>query len=188
MTRTNTLTGVPCGDREGPTTGPVPASIPRGGEVLRSCTATSDEARRHPLLDAARALAALHEQRAEAHQLTGDPMAEDPQLAGAARTMAATDTGRAVLIDRIDHWAYAVLPDERHAAVHTESLGQLIDRMIGTWARWHAVKNCADPAGTERASTLLHHVSELSIGYDDLIADVLAGRRRLPHHNNPIAA
>ncbi|WP_281360422.1 hypothetical protein [Lentzea indica] len=26
----------------------------------------------------------------------------------------------------------------------------------------------------------LHHVSELAVGYDDLVADLLGGRRRLP--------
>ena len=119
--------------------------------------------------------------------MISDPAADDHVLAAAARAVAA-DTGRAVLIDRIDQWAHAALPENRKAPVHTASLGRLVDRLTGTWTQWNLVKNLDGPAGVDLASALLNHVSELSISYDDLIADLRGDRRRLPHHQNPIAA
>jgi len=86
-----------------------------------------------------------------------DAAAEDHVLAAAARAVAAVDTGR------------------------------LVDRLTGTWTQWNLVKDRDDPAGVDLASALLNHVSELSIGYDDLIADLRGGCRRLPRHQNPIA-
>ncbi|MFC0430967.1 DUF4254 domain-containing protein [Kutzneria buriramensis] len=50
------------------------------------------------------------------------------------------------------------------------------------------VKDSEDPGSADLAASLLQHVSELSIGYDDLVADLRDGRRRLPRHSNPISA
>lgn len=189
MTRTNTPTAVASDDRADTvrriddTLG-----VPRPSVVLRTCAVTSANANPHPLLRAAVALAALHRSRVEADQLVCDPAADDHALAIATRAIAAADTGRVVLMGRIDQWACAVLPVNRHAAVHTESLGRLVDRVVGTWTQWNLVKDRDDPGSADLAANLLRHVSELSIGYDDLIADLRDGRRRLPRHLNPIAA
>lgn len=162
--------------------------LPPASAIIRTCTVTSVDGRRHPLLAAAKALSALHEQRAEAEQLINDPASDDHAQAAAARTMAAAGTGRSVLTDRIDQWVCHALPENRRATVHTETLGQLIDRMTSTWTRWNLAKDREDPTESDLASTLLLHLSELSIGYDDLVADLRAGRRRLPRHHNPVAA
>ena len=189
MTSTNTPSEVSADDR--PCTVQATdsaAEVPRACVVIRACAVTRVTGHRHPLLAAAAALAAQHRQRVEAQQLTCDLVADDRALAIAARAIAAADTGRTVLIDRIDHWACVALLENRRAAVHTESLGQLVDRFAGTWTQWNLIKDREDPRSADLASMLLHHVSELSIGYDDLVADLRAGRRRLPRHQNPIAA
>jgi len=189
VTSTNTRTAVLADDRPGPAQAADPtAEVPRPCAIIRACAITSAADHRHPLLAAVPALAAQHRQRAEAHQLTCDPLADDHALAIAARVIAAADAGRTVLIDRIDQWACSALPDSRHAAVHTESFGRLVDRMVEAWTLWYLVKDREGPANADLASALLHHVSELSIGYDDLVDDLCRGRRRLPRHQNPLAA
>ncbi|MFI9380226.1 DUF4254 domain-containing protein [Kutzneria sp. NPDC052558] len=192
MTSTNTPLAAPANDHQpspvqDPDRAVVAAEVPRPSAIIRTCTITPVDGHRHPVLAAAAGLAAQHRQRAEARQVTSDPAADDHVLAAAARAVAAVDTGRAVLIDRIDQWAHAALPANRKAPVHTESLGGLVDRLTGAWTQWNLVKDRDDPAGVDLASALLNHVSELSIGYDDLIADLRGGRRRLPRHQNPIA-
>jgi hypothetical protein len=162
--------------------------LPPASAIIRTCAVTPVGGPRHPVLATAKGLAVLHEQRAEAQQLISDPTVDDHAQAAAARTVAAADIGRSVLVDRIDRWACATLPESRHAAVHTESLGRMVDRMTGTWTRWNVAKDCEDPAGADVATTLLQHLSELSIGDDDLVADLAAGRRRLPRRHNPVVA
>ncbi|MFC0430966.1 DUF4254 domain-containing protein [Kutzneria buriramensis] len=136
MTSTNTPTAVAADDR--PHTARAAdetIGVPRPSVVLRTCAVTAAQSNPHPLLKAAVAFAALHRSRVEAQQLACDPAADDHALAIAARAIAAADTGRVVLLDRIDRWACAVLPANRHAAVHTESLGRLVDRLVGTWTQ-----------------------------------------------------
>ena len=189
MTGTNIPTAVPADDRPRATRADDPGTdVPRACVVIRACAVTCVPGDRHPLLAVAAALAAQHRQRVEAQQLTCDPFADDRALAIAARAIAAADTGRTVLIHRIDGWVPAALQENRRASVHTESLGQLVDRLAATWTQWNLIKDREDPSSADLASALLRHVSELSIGYDDLVADLRAGRRRLPRHQNPIAA
>jgi Protein of unknown function (DUF4254) len=190
MTSANTLTAAPIDDHQ-----PDPerdldpaAEILRPSAVIRTCIVTPVDGHRHPVLAAAAGLAAQHRQRAQAHHLACDLTADDHLVAAATRAVTAADTGRAVLIDRIDTWACTTLPTNRHAPVHTESLGRLVDRLTGTWTQWNLVKDRDDPASLHLASALLHHVSELAIGYDDLVTDLRGGRRRLPRHQHLIVA
>ncbi|GAA0589318.1 hypothetical protein GCM10010174_00190 [Kutzneria viridogrisea] len=159
--------------------------VPRAAVVIRACTVTPIDGHRHPVLAAAAGLATQHRQRAEAHQLACDPFAEDHVVAAATRSVNAAETASAVLVEQIDQWTLTALPDNRTCVLHTETFGHLIDRLIRAWARWPLLDAMDDLTGRERARQALDQVSELSISYDDLVADLLTGRRRLPRHQNP---
>src|SRR5262249_40962018 len=136
----------------------------------------------HPVLTPAAGLAAQHQLRAEAHRVAGDPDADDHVVAAAARSVNAADVACAVLIDRIDVWAAKALAECRAAIVHTESLGQLVDRLAIVWMRCQVAG--ADDNSTGRR-VAYHQLGELAAAYDDLVADLMNGRRRLPHYQTP---
>nr|WP_228809863.1 DUF4254 domain-containing protein [Nocardia farcinica] len=117
------------------------------------------------LLRSAHALAELHARRA--------------QLAD-AHLLAEIDCRRSELVDDIDEWIAHEVPVHRpDAALHTESLGAVVDRMARSWVD---ANQAIDSAGPRSDTTHKHwyHLAELVDGYTDLVTDMAGGRRRLP--------
>ncbi|WP_433627199.1 DUF4254 domain-containing protein [Nocardia sp. CA-120079] len=133
--------------------------LPTKGEVLRACRGVEHAA--HPLLRAANELACLHERR----------------LADGCRT-ADIDSRRAKLVREINHWAHGHLPPAHgSASVHTETLGAVLDRL----ARYTATAYAALASATDYdLGDAWEALAELAIGYEDLVHELAAGRRRLP--------
>ena len=160
--------------------------VPRASMVVRAFSHPSEAGDRHPVLAVAAKLAAEHQMRAQAHQLTHDRHAEDHMMAAAARTLAVRATACAVLVEQIDLWAAVEFGESRATVLHTETLGQLIDRLAAVWTRSRLIAdNDTGPAAPTRARVALHQLSELCTGYDDLVTDLQSGRRRLPLHQTP---
>lgn len=160
--------------------------VPRASMVVRAFSNPGEVSDRHPVLPVAAKLAAEHWMHAQAHQITHDLYADDHMVAAAARTITARETACAVLIEQIDHWAAVEFSQSRTAVLHTESLGQLVDRLATVWTRSRLIaENDTGPAGPARARVALHQLGELCTGYDDLVADLRAGRRRLPLYQTP---
>lgn len=117
------------------------------------------------MLRSARALVELHRWRAQ----VGDPA-----------QLAEMDSRRARLVADINEWIAQQVPRHRcGAALHTESLGAVIDRMARSWVE---ANRAIDIDGVRSDNTHKHwyHLAELVDGYTDLVADVIDGRRRLP--------
>lgn len=159
--------------------------IPRSALVVRAFDNPAEVRDRHPVLTVAAKLAAEHRIRAKANKLLHDPFADDHVVAGAARTVTARNTACAVLIEQIDVWAAAAFGESRAPVLHTESLGQLVDRLATVWTRAHLL--AADDTPSARLGTRVarHQLGELSSAYDDLITDLRATRRRLPRYQTP---
>ncbi|MGH4021066.1 MAG: DUF4254 domain-containing protein [Pseudonocardiaceae bacterium] len=85
----------------------------------------------------------------KAHQLVQDPHDDDHVLAAAARTINACATACAVLIEQIDIWAATQFAESRAGALHTETLGQLIDRLAIVWMRSHLLAEGGGSAVTK---------------------------------------
>ncbi|RDI35364.1 DUF4254 domain-containing protein [Lentzea flaviverrucosa] len=166
---------IDCGDAPS-----VVLGIPRSTAVTRACVLASNGAHTHPVLAAVAALAGQHQLRAEAHRSACDPFADDRLVAAATRLVNAADAACAVLVDRINMWAAIAITDARTAVVHTETFGQLVSRLVAAWTQWHLLDTATALAGKTQVREALHRVSELSVGYDDLVADLHNGRRRLP--------
>ncbi|WP_433600803.1 DUF4254 domain-containing protein [Nocardia sp. CA-135953] len=133
--------------------------LPTKGEVLRACRGVEQAA--HPLLSAAYELTCLHESR----------------LVGGCR-ITDIDSRRAKLVREINHWVRAHLPPAHgSASVHTETLGAVLDRLAQyTATAYAALASAAD----YDLGDVWESLAELAIGYEDLAAEVSAGRRRLP--------
>lgn len=158
---------------------------PRAAAVVRAFTTTPPGGYQHPVLAAASALAAEHRKRAEVHRIVGDPDAGEHAVATAIRAELDRDTACSVLIDRIDRWATAGLPDQRTGVLHTESLGQLIGRLVIVWMRGQLLAEDGHEAAHPQVRLAARQLGELGRAYDDLVTDLLLGRRQLPVFQTP---
>ncbi len=144
--------------------------VPSSDLLLRAC-------RGHrviggPLLWFARDLAVLHERRLGG---TGD---NAPDLEPAA--ILEIERRRMELVMAIDDWVSRAVPQHRlGATLHTETIGSVIDRLGEASVRAHHALMTLD-ADNEVLHGAWHRLAELADGYDDLLRDVMAGRRRLP--------
>jgi hypothetical protein len=173
-------------DSPGAMTGTVTTSVvPRAVAVVRAFGTTPPGGYGHPVLAVAAALAAEHRMRARAHEIVGDPRAEDPVLAAAARTVRARDAACAALADRIDGWAATAVTEGRVGVLHTETLGQLIGRLVTVWMRGQLLADTRAAADDPRVRLAARQLGELGRAYDDLVTDLLLGRRRLPVFQTP---
>lgn len=158
---------------------------PRAAAVVRAFTTVPPGGYQHPVLEAAAALAVEHRLRVGVLRILGDPRADDPEVAAAARTARSRDAACAVLIDRIDRWAATELVEGRAGVLHTESLGQLIDRMVTVWMRGELLADARLDASDPQVRVASAQLGELGRAYDDLVTDLRLGRRRLPTLQTP---
>ncbi|MFE9580191.1 DUF4254 domain-containing protein [Nocardia sp. NPDC006044] len=127
--------------------------------MLQACRGSVGD---HPLLTAVHELTVLHERRSTA----------------AAETTREIDEYRAREVRDIDRWVAARLPVPRGGAyLHTETVGAVLDRLAQFTA-------CAYAALAEESDWDLwfawERLAELAVGYEDLVEELVAGRRRLP--------
>ncbi|WNV86677.1 DUF4254 domain-containing protein [Umezawaea sp. Da 62-37] len=117
-------------------------------------------------------LAAGHREQwsAEDRSRCGGPV----EVAVAKRRIDELNARRVALVDRLNEHVAAYAPACRAgAALHTETVGSVIDRLVIAVVRAQRV----DRARAEIAATQLR---ELAAAYDGLLAEVAAGQRRLP--------
>ncbi|UAK31956.1 DUF4254 domain-containing protein [Nocardia asteroides] len=135
--------------------------LPGKDELLMACRGfplPADD----PVLSAAAELAVLHQRREQT----------------AWEALAVIDTHRARLMDTIDTWVQVLIPQPVSGAqVHTETMGQVIDRIAQLTAHTYtALAGASEEVFCESAEV----VDDLAIAYTDLVEELLAGSRRLP--------
>ncbi|WP_330233297.1 DUF4254 domain-containing protein [Nocardia sp. NBC_00508] len=130
------------------------------------CAMRGDYAGDHPLARWARRLAELH---------------RTPRLTGSAGICGEKCCAREDLVHAIDVWTERNVPQHRHGvALHTETLGSVIDRIADAQSRATTVLMSSQTAADPRVHAAWHRLAELVDGYNDLIAQVTDGVRRLP--------
>ncbi|CAM4277998.1 DUF4254 domain-containing protein [Nocardia ninae] len=135
-------------------------SLPTRSQVLRACR--GEDTDDHPLLRAVRELTALHEHR----------------LSTPHESVCHIDEYRAREVRDIDRWVTVHLPVAHGGAyVHTETLGAILDRLARLTANAYA--SLAGESDWELWFAW-ERLAELAVGYEDLITELNAGRRRLP--------
>ncbi|MRH86730.1 DUF4254 domain-containing protein [Nocardia sp. SYP-A9097] len=139
----------------------MPTHLPSKDLLLEACSGSV--ALPHPLLRAAYELASLHEARSIADS---DALVE-------------IDCARVQLIHDIDCWTAQELPRPyAAAAMHTETVGMVIDRLAQFSTDAHAA---LDNSGTECQSHYTwKRLAELSLAYADLAHDLDTRTRRIP--------
>jgi|ERR1043165_1288777 hypothetical protein len=161
-------------------------AVPSSGDLLRAFHAVPAGGHIHPLLAEATRLGRQHRLRAVTLQaLTGDHT-DDHATAAATRSLLALRHARLELVERVDRWAAAqFLQRPVAAALCTETVGQVVDRLAMDWAWWRLMEDSmsgtsrpVDANVTSRAE--LHQVGTLSAAYDDLTRELVDGRRALP--------
>ncbi|WP_330251435.1 DUF4254 domain-containing protein [Nocardia sp. NBC_00565] len=91
-----------------------------------------------------------------------------------------SQVGTASFVGVIDEWVAARLPQPRPgAALHTEGIGAVIDRMAAALIHAYHLLMTLDPAGP-RVHAAWSHLAELVDAYTDLTTEVLHRSRRLP--------
>lgn len=134
--------------------------LPARADMMRAVCGVTGSA--DPVLAAAHELAVLHERREQL--MPGDT--------------SDIDWERARLVCEIDRWVLLRSPKPPTTApMHTESIGAVVDRMAHFAALTYRALACGAEAELRAAQQRLH---ELACGYDDLVAEVANGTRRLP--------
>jgi mRNA-degrading endonuclease toxin of MazEF toxin-antitoxin module len=155
-------------------------TIPRASLVVRAFSSPHEASGGHPVLVLAANLGAEHQACAEAQRIISNPCSDDHVVAVALRAVHDHGVTRTVLAEQIDVWAAEQFGESSARLLHTEDLGQLVDRLAVLWAWSRLLAEDDDPAARDPAKLALHRLGELCIGYDDLVTDLLGGRRRLP--------
>lgn len=158
--------------------------VPGSADVVRAFIAPPPGAEgQHPVLLAAGQLAAGHREQWDAEDACRDAGADDHALAASKRAIDLMNGARAELVEEVDAWAVAALHGTAEAALHTETLGQVVDRLAVAWVRSRQLAQLAGDTPRERpiARAALRQLAELCDAYDDLVRDLREGRRRLPH-------
>ncbi len=146
-----------------------PDLLPSSDLLLRAC-------RGHrviggPILWFARDLGVLYERQLGRGGSTPDP---DSAL------IVEIDKRRLELVMAIDDWIVRTVAQRRPGAtLHTETIGAVIDRLAEASVQAHHTLMTLD-ANDDALHSAWHHLAELADGYDDLVREVVAGRRRLP--------
>lgn len=136
-----------------------------GEELLRAIR--GDRAGGHPLARWAYLLAGLHRAAMRARE----------------EAVVAPENGdeRGYLVHAIDVWTEQQVPQHHQGvALHTETLGSVIDRIADAHVRADAVLTTCATAGDPRVHAAWFRLAELVDGYNDLAAQVVDGVRRLP--------
>ncbi|QFZ17719.1 DUF4254 domain-containing protein [Saccharothrix syringae] len=165
---------------QGRTVDAAAGAIPRVSLVVRAFSSPCEVDGDHPVLVVAADLGAEHRARTEAQRIVSDPCSDDHVVAAALRALHDHDVTRSRLAEQVDVWATGQFGESGARLLHTESLGQLVDRLGALWAWSRLLAEDDDPAARDPARLALHRLGELCIGYDDLVTDLLSGRRRLP--------
>lgn len=165
--------------------GPVLAQV-RAVAIVRVFGTNPHGGDQHPVLVAAAALADQHRLRARAHRLIGAPDADERTVASAAYAVCAHDAACAVLINKIDRWVATELAECRTGVLHTHTLGQIVEQLAVVWTHGQRLAEARREVADPQVRLASRQLGELSRAYDDLLADVIAGRRQLPVYQNSL--
>lgn len=140
--------------------------LPSKELLLAACTGSITLP--HPVLQAAYELSSLHEAR-----LVANP----PELSE-------IDSARCRLIHEIDRWTAQWVPrPHAAAALHTETVGMVIDRLAQFSVDAHAALSGGE------SECRLHYawkrLAELSLAYTELAHDLAVRTRRIPDYVTP---
>lgn len=135
----------------------------------------------HPLLTVAAKLAVHHQQQWMVEEISLDTETGDHFLTAVKRSIDSIGLQRLRLIEDINAWVARRVPSRPGTSLHTETLGSIFDRLAIAWVRSNRMIDIATPDDHKLAQLALQQLAGLADAYDDLVRDVVGGRRRLPN-------
>lgn len=161
---------------------PTEMLLPRSALIIKAFRSGVPAAvSNHPLLTVAAKLAAHHQQQWIVEEISLDTEAGDHFLTAAKRSIDSIGLQRLRLIEGINAWAARRVPSRPGTSLHTETLGSIFDRLAIAWVRSNRMIDIATPDDRKLAQLALQQLAGLADAYDDLVRDVVGGRRRLPN-------
>lgn len=158
---------------------PVREILPRSASIIEAFRNVGCRDHPHrPVLGIAHDLATHHQRQWEAEDVSRHREASADAVARAKRLIDELNARRVGLVERIDRWVAQEVRARTDCALHTETLGSVVDRLAIAWIRTNTFIDTGD--ARDRARLALRQLAELAEAYDDLVRDVAAGRRRLP--------
>lgn len=129
------------------------------------------------VIDIGHELAAQHQRQWRAEDACRADGASPGTVASCKRLIDVLNAGRVKLVEQIDDWVAREIRSETGVSLHTETFGSVVDRMAIGWVRVHSLRRAGN---AEQARLALRQLTELAAAYNDLVRDVVSGRRRLP--------
>lgn len=127
------------------------------------------------VIDIGHELAAQHQRQWQAEDASRADGASAGTVASCKRLIDVLNARRVMLVEQIDDWVAREIRSETEVSLHTETFGSVVDRMAIGWVRVRSFHGAG-----EQARPALRQFTELAAAYDDLVRDVVSGRRRLP--------
>lgn len=100
-------------------------------------------------------------------------------VASAKQRIDQLNARRVELVAAVDEWVSQRVPAVADVPLHTETLGSVVDRLAIAWVRSCRLRDGIGPARVELARMAVHQLGELACAYDDLVREVVTGKRRL---------
>ncbi len=122
-------------------------------------------------------LCRAHRQQWEAEDDSRATTADGALLAEVKRRIDRMNITRSGLIEELDTWTSRHLEQVDGAPLHTETLGSVIDRLCIAWVRAQKLNGRGSSA---RGALATRQLRELAFAYDTLVAELIAGCRRVP--------
>ncbi|ADD41034.1 conserved hypothetical protein [Stackebrandtia nassauensis DSM 44728] len=130
------------------------------------------------VVSVARRLRAHHDEQWQAEDLSRDAADDDAVVAKVKRRIDGMNVERSRMFDELDAWLSGELVQNPDAAPHTETIGSVVDRICIAWVR--ADRLSRKPNAEAMAVAARRQLTELAAAYDQLVSEVLTGRRRVP--------
>jgi hypothetical protein len=129
------------------------------------------------VIDVGHELAAQHQRQWRAEDASRADGAPAGTVASCKQLIDVLNARRVMLVERIDDRVAQEIRSGTGVSLHTETFGSVVDRMAIGWVR---ARNLRRVDAGEQARLALRQFTELAAAYDDLVRDVVSGRRRLP--------
>jgi hypothetical protein len=165
-------------DQQAGRTQAAPASliIPRSAELL--AVFETSQSSSDPVSGIAQRLLRHHTAQWQAEDRSRACADDDSVLAATKREIDQMNMARTRLVDSIDAWVAEHLRQDTTAALHTETLGSVIDRICIASVRSTQLQQI--PNAKSRARLADQQLRELATAYDQLVKELLEGARRVP--------
>lgn len=120
-----------------------------------------------------------HDAQWAAEDSCRDCAADDHSVAALKHAIDEMNAKRVDMVDQLDVWIARSVRFPADAPMHTETFGSVLDRLAVAWVRARRL-NGGGATRRARGRLAIGQLAGLAGAYDDLVRDLVAGRRQVP--------